>query len=364
MDNKPLSAKDGADLAAEFRSHRERSGLSLHDVFEVTRIPLDVLEAFERNALHDHPTFNRVYLRSVVRSYASAIGFPEADALAALESAESKTEVVATAQAHDDGVGHQDATPGASALRPGAATQKPGAATQKPDAERELESGVKHVHPRSEKAGIDPVVVTTSTLRLVGLAAVVLIILGAATIYFVMTPFDTTAPESASRMTAGEAADTGRAGGRARESSASGIDDAPLANASPADGTADARTQPLRSQGDQAQNEPAQSGVVLGSDSLPVVAKPPSAPPPDQWASTDSVAVMIHSLGEPVRGIKIRLDKGLRRPYWIERDSTLTLYFKERAIIEDHGGLVRVEAPALAYSASSPQPGNPITVRR
>lgn len=79
--------ESGARLADQLRRIREARGLTLQDLNNETKIPLSLLNAFEETALFDHPQFNRVYLRSVVRTYASALGISGDRASEALDSA-------------------------------------------------------------------------------------------------------------------------------------------------------------------------------------------------------------------------------------------------------------------------------------
>ncbi len=69
------------------RRVREARHLTVDDLHDETKIPLGLLEAFEQTALFDHPQFNRVYLRSFVRTYANVLGIEPDLALEALEEA-------------------------------------------------------------------------------------------------------------------------------------------------------------------------------------------------------------------------------------------------------------------------------------
>jgi transcriptional regulator with XRE-family HTH domain len=82
-----LRQESGARLADQLRRIREARGLTLQDVNNETKIPVSLLTAFEKTALFDHEQFNRVYLRSVVRTYAAAIGIPGHRASEALDAA-------------------------------------------------------------------------------------------------------------------------------------------------------------------------------------------------------------------------------------------------------------------------------------
>ena len=82
-----LKADSGRKFAGDMRRIRESRHISIDDLHEETKIPIGLLEAFEDTALFDHPQFNRVYLRSFVRTYANVVDVDADVALAALEDA-------------------------------------------------------------------------------------------------------------------------------------------------------------------------------------------------------------------------------------------------------------------------------------
>jgi hypothetical protein len=63
------------------RRIREDRDVSMGDIHDATMISTHIIESFEQDGLFEHPTFNRVYLRSFVRSYASAAGIDPERAL-------------------------------------------------------------------------------------------------------------------------------------------------------------------------------------------------------------------------------------------------------------------------------------------
>jgi len=75
-------------LAHDLRRIREKRRCSLQAVHNETKITLELLQHFERTALYDHERYNPVYLRSFVRTYATAIGLEPAKVLEALELAQ------------------------------------------------------------------------------------------------------------------------------------------------------------------------------------------------------------------------------------------------------------------------------------
>ncbi len=86
-----MPERAASDAALRFvhdlRSLREEREIPLTALHDATRVPTDVLDAFETTALHGNRLFNRVYLRSLVRGYAAVIGLEPDRALVALEEA-------------------------------------------------------------------------------------------------------------------------------------------------------------------------------------------------------------------------------------------------------------------------------------
>ena len=81
------SPSSGQRFAHDLHRIREDRGVSLEELHEETKIPLGLLEQFEASGLFDHPMFNRVYLRSLVRTYARKVGLPIDTALDMLDRA-------------------------------------------------------------------------------------------------------------------------------------------------------------------------------------------------------------------------------------------------------------------------------------
>jgi len=61
--------------------------VSVKDIMDATRLAENVVEELEKTGLFSNPMFNRVYLRSIFRSYAGVVGLDEENVLAALEEA-------------------------------------------------------------------------------------------------------------------------------------------------------------------------------------------------------------------------------------------------------------------------------------
>ena len=73
----------GPTFEADLRAVREARGLSLDEIQQQTRIPVDVLRRFEEGGLVGDPTYNDVYLKAFMQSYAKAVGVPAAEVLEA-----------------------------------------------------------------------------------------------------------------------------------------------------------------------------------------------------------------------------------------------------------------------------------------
>lgn len=77
----------GRRLAADLNAIRKERGISVKDVMDATRLAENVVEELEQTGLVSNPMFNRVYLRSLFRSYARAVGLEETRVLTALDEA-------------------------------------------------------------------------------------------------------------------------------------------------------------------------------------------------------------------------------------------------------------------------------------
>ncbi|MEM0963428.1 MAG: helix-turn-helix transcriptional regulator [Bacteroidota bacterium] len=80
---------DLSTFESDLRAAREANGLSLAEIQHQTRIPIDVLRRFEDGRLVNDPTYNEVYLKAFLRSYAKSIGVPATAAVAAYTAAKS-----------------------------------------------------------------------------------------------------------------------------------------------------------------------------------------------------------------------------------------------------------------------------------
>ncbi|MAQ93755.1 MAG: hypothetical protein CMM84_09560 [Rhodothermaceae bacterium] len=79
-----ISPVPSGTFEADLRATREARGLSLDDIQQQTRIPVDVLRRFEAGDLVGDPTFNQVYLKAFLQSYAKAVGLSPSTVTGAL----------------------------------------------------------------------------------------------------------------------------------------------------------------------------------------------------------------------------------------------------------------------------------------
>jgi hypothetical protein len=83
----PSITASGERFARDMRRIREDKEVSMEDIHDATMISTHIIESFEQDGLFEHPTFNQVYLRSFVRSYANAAGIKPERALEELARA-------------------------------------------------------------------------------------------------------------------------------------------------------------------------------------------------------------------------------------------------------------------------------------
>lgn len=81
------SSTAGKRFSEDLRHIREERDLSVSEIHHETQIPETLIESFEAGRLYDHPTYNRVYLRSFVKAYADAVHIQREMALECLDAA-------------------------------------------------------------------------------------------------------------------------------------------------------------------------------------------------------------------------------------------------------------------------------------
>lgn len=98
MASSDIQLEAGKRLARDLRAIRRSHAVDVKEVLDATRLPDDVIEQMEETALMGNPMFNRVYLRSMFSSYASILRIKTADMMQALEEAMSGEYVGSLAQ--------------------------------------------------------------------------------------------------------------------------------------------------------------------------------------------------------------------------------------------------------------------------
>ena len=86
-----LTGSPGERLARDLRRIRSDREVSIDDIHRETMLATELIERFESDALFDHPSYNEVYLRSFVRTYAGCIDIEPEEAVEALDAALNET---------------------------------------------------------------------------------------------------------------------------------------------------------------------------------------------------------------------------------------------------------------------------------
>ena len=85
MTEKALSSAQ-REFLRDVRDWREVSGVSLREMSRKTMVNLETLTSFERTGHFSNPVFNRVYLRSLARAYATCVDLDALEMLTALDA--------------------------------------------------------------------------------------------------------------------------------------------------------------------------------------------------------------------------------------------------------------------------------------
>ena len=378
MEERHVNPEDGIQFATDLRRIREERGLSLQQLHESTRIETGILRSFERNALFDHPVFNRVYLRSFVKTYAELVGIDAEEALGALEqamagmyrgqiakdffgevqlpdgdssgsAAAERTHAAPPTRADDsepggrseEGSGHGAGDelrwpPEVSSSAATASDDKPSGearASGDPDSPNTpvtiSSTPVTDIPlPVAGSAPPTGMVVRHSVVRRILAIALTLAVIVVAIILV--------------RSLLGS---TDSSAGSESSTTASRPGSLVSADGSEGAGAAEAGESPA----------PVVPDVDGGSADQPAMAIE---------ALPDTIEVHLRAMSGPVRGIRIRVDDDLRRPYWIEADSILSLEMADRMIVEEHAGVVSVSVPSISYEAEPLIAGYPFVLSR
>ncbi|MDX1546488.1 MAG: helix-turn-helix domain-containing protein [Rhodothermales bacterium] len=332
------NAASSAHLAQDLQRIREARGFSLDALHEETKIPLTLLRQFEETGLADHPMFNRVYLRSLVRAYAELVDLPTEAVLDALDAALS---------GHYDGqlmALDRDEEPepeeeGEQQQEAAAAAAASASATTQEEAARE------EAEPEPEQPAEPPAAPTRAA------------------------PEEETSPPGAARRPE-----------PVQEAAASGSD---WDSVSPSPSAAQRQQPAARRAGRTAVDDDgslmkwvAAGGVVIvlaggiwllmsllgNGEESPAAVQPvaavdttaadtTAAPEPQRPQVTigDTLNVVVVAQNGPVQGIRITRDEDLRRPYWIEEGQAKAFPALQRIVIEEQLSRIRLLLEGYPY---------------
>lgn len=315
-------AAAGRRLAADFRQLRADRGLTLEDLHEETKIPRSLLEQFEETALFDHAMFNRVYLRSFVRTYAEVAGLPIEEAMTALEEA-----MDARYQGGLLGVGAGEGPGEGAGEGPG---ETPPAATEQPAAPVPPTAPVPPAAPEGDPEPPAPVAPTKQQ------------------------------PSSAPRQAPPEEPPTD------------------WASLSPPPGTGRVGRRPQRvgvpgwvwfvgvavllgvgiwgllrlAGGGDAPDRPAAGRTPAAADTASAPPDTAAAPPRPAVVLGDTMHVTVIAARDKVDPLRVTRDDDVRRPYWIEQGEARVFPATQRIVIEEKLDAIRVLIENVEYPTS------------
>lgn len=313
-------------FAHDLRAIREAKGLTIERVHHETMIPHGVIEEFEHNALIENPQFNRVYLRSFVRTYAATLHIEEKLALEALEEALSGIYQHRLAARYlDEGEGPPPGTPPA-----GSETGPPEASSRSEKQSTEPASPRPERGPPGAKPARAPIVTSVEARR-------------------PPLPPPTPATKTDDRSPARDAAGPVVVGLAIATVIVLGV--------------------LLFLWQRNVSSAPDEPAPAIPSDSVtPVGTTPPElmqAPleEPARIEVGDEIDVLVIAAGQPVQRLLVQIDDDLRRPYWIEPDSTIAFQAEERIALENQLSRIQLRVEGVPYPLE-PAPGPQLVLTR
>jgi hypothetical protein len=317
----------GKAFAADLKKIREARGITLEDLHDETKIPRGLIESFEDSGLIDHPMFNRVYLRSFVRTYAEVVKVSPDTVLAALDESIEGRYRGKLAVEYLGAEPPAPPAPVAPAAQPPTETaveveeeiqpvhQAPPAAYVRPiEQQPMLETGREtyRAEPRRPVVDVAPARLPSRPPRpvapldddggsrrwiWVAAGAAVLVVLGILIVSRVWSP----APE---QVTTAEPADTS------------------------------------------------------------LIAQTETPPPVQPVAIGDSMDVAIVAAGGPVQGIRVTVDDDLRRPYWIEEGQSRVFPAAQQIVIEEQLDAIQLQLEGRPYPTDNRDEQGRIVITR
>lgn len=296
----------GQRLGQHLHALRTQQGVTVHQIHQATKISEGILEAFEATVLVDEPGYNKVYIRSIARSYARLLQVDEQTVLAALEEAFGGSYVDALA------VAYLGAKPTRSVTKP--AKPVAGSLSPKPEpkakpAREAVASPPPHVRTQKSKPSPPSSMQPTRLGKVrdekaehssssdesfkwagIALGVVVFVCIIAGVVWLVKGG---TSPESPEVTT------------------------------------------------------------VVEPDTVPTL---PVPPPPEPLVLGDTIAVSVIAVRDKLERIRVTLDDDVRRPYWREQGDTLVFNITNQIILESNLPRidVQVEGYEVPFDASIP----------
>jgi hypothetical protein len=345
--NLPGASRRAVDQAAsifasDMRTMRERQDIPLSRIHEETRISIGVLKEFESSALAGNQLFNRVYLRSLVISYARIVGTDEQRALEALEAALAGT--------YEGGLNDET---GESSMEPH--DRSKGAELERPEdgVDEGLDQSVMVVEERTfdQPAPIDdkegPEDNSTDSSQRV-----------ATRFEFLSSTFPSKGvprrnPNRVHREISTAVHDfkppedlkgllvrPNRFRAIALTSLVVVVSVSAIVAAIK---LSDRRTEEV---------SPIATDAVGSSSATPVLPLPPAPIPlPPPFVVGDSIAVTIVATAGPLDPVRIQLDRDLRRPYWIDEGDSVTFSMRQRIVFEDLLDRATIKLEGVPYPA-------------
>lgn len=361
-------AETGRRLARDMRRIREAHNLTVDDLNHETKIPVSLIQAFEDTGLFDHPQFNRVYLRSFMRTYAQVVGIEADTALEALE------EALAGRYAGSLAVEYLDEQPEAPHVSSESAADEGDEATTKPaepiDDEERVPSGdeARDHRRRSDDETTreerePPIVSTTSE--------------GAGSSQAehdegeADEDWSSQSPPSGSKAAASaSAAASARPGRSRRRSSYKGADRRGVDRRWIIGGAMVVVVGVIvwilvSMLGDA---EPTATEPTAAADTAQVEdttqAQEPPTPAIDLPAIGDSIDVHIIASEGAVDPIRVTVDDDLRRPYWIDQGDSMAFHSASRIVIEELLDNISLSVEGIEYPTDRRDPQNHIVITR
>lgn len=305
----------GMQFARDLKEIRQANGISIDDIHNESKIPLGLIESFEENGLFDHTMFNRVYLRSFVRTYADVIGISPELALSSLEAALDGTydrelaveyldyEPPSEPELEDDVIPEPDVPLEAEEVQHAESPRQPPLRLNEPAAPP-VEP------PKREPLPAEPVVP-------------------------VYTPAWTSQSPPPGTRVEPRRPDRGGSGKLALVVVALVVVAAVVWGLTR-----------FLSGGDAATVEPA----TVVSDTSSVEGEAIAPEPAPQLTLGDSMRVTIASAdSQLVQGIRVTVDDDVRRPYWLERGESRTFLVRNRIAIEEQLNRIALSVEGRAY---------------